>query len=164
MASVISKAADSIQPYAMRKNIEIVTSLEEPLSSIFGDEGTLAEVLINLGNNAIKYSYAGSQVIIKADEADDHVLISITDEGVGISGEDLPYIFDDFYRGKTSQAFERGYGLGLALSQRIVEIHNGSISVESEPGKGSTFVIRLPVYGGDLHSQPPLQAEVITSP
>ena len=162
--SVISKAADSIQPHATRKDIEIVTSLEEPLSPIFGDEGTLAEVLINLGNNAIKYSYAGSQVLIKANEANDHVFISITDTGVGISKEDLPFIFDDFYRGKTSQTGERGYGLGLALSQRIVEIHNGSISVESELGKGSTFVIRLPIYSRDHHPQPPLQAEVIPSP
>jgi signal transduction histidine kinase len=162
--SVISKAADSIQPHATRKDIEIVTSLEDPLSPIFGDEGTLAEVLINLGNNAIKYSYAGSQVLIKANEANDHVFISITDTGVGISKEDLPFIFDDFYRGKTSQTGERGYGLGLALSQRIVEIHNGSISVESELGKGSTFVIRLPIYSRDHHPQPPLQAEVIPSP
>jgi two-component system sensor histidine kinase/response regulator len=162
--SVISKAADSIQPHATRKDIEIVTSLKEPLSPIFGDEGTLAEVLINLGNNAIKYSYAGSQVLIKANEANDHVFISITDTGVGISKEDLPFIFDDFYRGKTSQTGERGYGLGLALSQRIVEIHNGSISVESELGKGSTFVIRLPIYSNDPHLQPPLQAEVIPSP
>lgn len=161
VASVISKAADSIQPHATRKDIEIITSLEEPLSPIFGDEGTLTEVLINLGNNAIKYSYAGSQVLIKANEADDHVMISITDTGVGISKEDLPFIFDDFYRGKTSQTGERGYGLGLALSQRIVEIHNGSISVESELGKGSTFVIRLPIYSSDRHPQPPLQAEVI---
>ena len=164
VASVISKAADSIQPHATRKDIEIVTSLEDPLSPIFGDEGTLAEVLINLGNNAIKYSYAGSQVLINANEADDHVLISISDTGVGISKEDLPFIFDDFYRGRTSQTGERGYGLGLALSQRIVEIHNGSISVESELGKGSTFVIRLPIYSNDPHLQPPLQAEVIPSP
>jgi signal transduction histidine kinase len=164
VVSVISKAADSIQPHATRKDIEIVTSLEEPLSPIFGDEGTLAEVLINLGNNAIKYSYAGSQVLIKANEANDHVFISIIDTGVGISKEDLPFIFDDFYRGKTSQTGERGYGLGLALSQRIVEIHNGSISVESELGKGSTFVIRLPIYSPDHHPQPPLQAEVIPSP
>jgi two-component system sensor histidine kinase/response regulator len=164
VASVISKAADSIQPHATRKDIEIVTSLEDPLSPIFGDEGTLAEVLINLGNNAIKYSYAGSQVLIKANEANDHVFISITDTGVGISKEDLPFIFDDFYRGRTSQTGERGYGLGLALSQRIVEIHNGSISAESELGKGSTFVIRLPIYSRDHHPQPPLQAEVIPSP
>lgn len=164
VASVISKAADSIQPHATRKDIEIITSLEEPLSPIFGDEGTLAEVLINLGNNAIKYSYAGSQVLIKANEANNHVLISITDTGVGISKEDLPFIFDDFYRGRTSQTGERGYGLGLALSQRIVEIHNGSISVDSELGKGSTFVIRLPIYSIDHHPQPPLHADVFPSP
>ena len=117
-------------------------------------------MVITLSNIPI----AGNQVLIEANEAVDHVLISIIDTGVGISGEDLPFIFNDFYRGKTSQTVERGYGLGLALSQRIVEIHNGTISVNSELGKGSTFVIRLPVYSGDLHPQPPLQTEVITSP
>ena len=69
----------------------------------------------------------------------------MADTGVGIPKEDLPFIFEDFYRGKTGQAVEKGSGLGLALTRRIVEAHQGTISVESELGKGSTFVIRLPV-------------------
>jgi signal transduction histidine kinase len=146
VTSVISKAVESVQLHATRKNVEIVTLLEEPLSLVYGDEGTLTEALANLGNNAIKYSHMGSEVLIKAEEKDDFVMISVSDTGVGIPEEDLPYIFDDFYRGKSGQSVERGSGLGLAISLRIIETHNGSISVESELGKGSTFVIRLPAY------------------
>ncbi len=145
VTSVISNAIESVQPHAIRKNIEIITSFEEPLSLVDGEKGTLTEALVNISNNAIKYSHMGSKIYIKAEETDEYVVISVSDTGVGISEEDLPNIFDDFYRGKSSQTTERGSGLGLAISQRIIETHNGSISADSEPGKGSTFEIRLPV-------------------
>jgi signal transduction histidine kinase len=144
MTSVIPKAVESVQPHATRKDIEIVPSIEEPLRPVYGEEVTLTESLVNLGNNAVKYSHAGSKVFIKAKECDDQIVLSVSDEGVGIAEEDLPFIFDDFYSGKSHQAARRGSGLGLAISRRIIEIHNGSISVESTLGKGSTFVIKLP--------------------
>jgi signal transduction histidine kinase len=149
MTSVVSKAVESVQTHATRKDIEIVTSLKEPLSLVNGDEGTLIESIVNIGTNAIKYSHAGSKVSIKAEEKDDQVIISISDTGVGISEEDVAFIFNDFYSGESGQAGERGCGVGLAITRRIIETHNGSISVESELGKGSTFVIRLPTYEGN---------------
>jgi len=88
----------------------------------------------------------GSEVLIEAENKDDFVVISISDTGVGISEEDLPYIFDDFFSGKTNQMTERGVGVGLAISRRIIETHNGSISVDSEFGKGSKFLIKLPAF------------------
>lgn len=144
--SVISKAVESVQPHATRKDIELVTSLQEPLSLVYGDEGTLTEALVNINNNAVKYSHMGSKIFIKAEEEGNFIVISVSDAGVGISQEELPFIFDDFYSGKSGKAGERGSGLGLAISRRIVETHGGSISAESELGKGSTFVIRLPAY------------------
>ncbi len=143
---IIAKTVESVEPHAIRKNIEIFTQLDKPLSHVYGEEVTLTESLVNITNNAVKYSHAGSKIIIKADEQDAEVVISVADSGIGIAEEDLPFIFDDFYRGKPEQAIEIGCGLGLALSKRIVETHNGSISAESEPGKGSTFVIKLPIY------------------
>jgi two-component system OmpR family sensor kinase len=80
---------------------------------------------------------------VQADEDDNEIVISIKDEGIGISPEDVPHIFEGFYRGKGSQV-AGGHGIGLAVSRQIVEAHNGSIAVESEVGKGSTFVVRLP--------------------
>ncbi|MCP4426441.1 MAG: HAMP domain-containing histidine kinase [Chloroflexi bacterium] len=142
---IVVKAVESVEPHAIRKNIEIITSLDEPLSQVYGEEVTLTESLVNISNNAVKYSHAGSKIIIKAEEQDGRILISVSDSGIGIAKEDLPFIFGDFYRGKTNQT-EKGVGLGLALSKRIVETHGGSITAESEPGKGSTFVIRLPIY------------------
>jgi two-component system sensor histidine kinase/response regulator len=144
VTSVISKAIESIEPHAIRKAIEIETLIAEPLSPVFGDQGTLTEALVNLGNNAVKYSHMGGKVFIKAEEENDYVVISISDTGVGISKEELPFIFEDCFRAKSGRAVASGAGLGLAICRRIVETHGGSIFVESELGKGSKFVIRLP--------------------
>lgn len=159
----ISKAIESVQPHATRKEIEILTSIEEPLGLVQGDEGTLVEALVNIIGNAVKYSRVGSQVLVKAEEKEDNILISVTDTGVGISREDLPFIFGDFYVGKSGRAVEKGSGLGLAITRRIVEAHNGSISVESELGKGSTFVIRLPALKKDLRNQPTMNTETYSN-
>jgi signal transduction histidine kinase len=159
VTSAISKAIESVQPHATRKDIEILTSVEEPLGLVHGDEGTLVEALVNIIGNAVKYSRVGSQVLVKVEKKEENILISVTDTGVGISKDDLPFVFGDFYVGKSGHKVERGSGLGLAITRRIVEAHNGSISVESELGKGSTFVIRLPALKNDSHNQPTLDSE-----
>ena len=99
---------------------------------------------MNLVGNAVKYSPTGNQVEITATNKDDQILIRIEDNGIGISKEDLPFIFEDFYTGTTDRNTERGSGVGLALTKRILEAHNGSVSVESELGKGSIFTLCLP--------------------
>ncbi|HLO16111.1 MAG TPA: hybrid sensor histidine kinase/response regulator [Anaerolineales bacterium] len=142
---IISKAIESIQVHANRKDIELVSSIKEPLGSVNGDEGTLVEVLINILGNAIKYSRSGGRVLIEAEKSANEILISVVDNGVGISEEDLPHIFDDFFMGKADRGAEQSSGLGLGIARRIVEVHEGSITVVSELGKGSTFVIRLPL-------------------
>ncbi len=143
--SVISKAVESVEPHAMRKEIEISSSIEEPLSLVNGDEVTLVEVLVNLLTNAVKFSRLGSRVQIQARQEEHEMVISVVDSGVGISREDLPHIFGDFYVGRSGSTGEGGSGVGLAISRRIVEAHHGSLSVESDLGKGSTFTIRLPI-------------------
>jgi two-component system sensor histidine kinase/response regulator len=144
ITTVISKAIESVQPHAMRKDIEIVTSVDKTLEPVNGDEGTLIEAVVNVLGNAIKFSRLGSEIEVTVKGQEDSILISVTDTGVGISKEDLPLIFNDFYMGKSGHVAEAGSGLGLALTRRIVEAHNGSISVESELGEGSTFTICLP--------------------
>jgi len=149
----ISKALENVETLATRKNIEVVTNISDVLCLIQGDELSLSEAFVNILGNAVKYSRDGSTVTVRAEEQGNEVVISIKDSGIGISPDDLPHIFDGFYRGKGSE-IAGGYGIGLAVSRQIVEAHNGSIAVESELGKGSTFVVRLPAVeqGSDPRS------------
>ncbi len=143
--AVITKSVEDVQPHAIRKDIEVIASMEKPLRSVNGDEGTLAEAFTNIIGNAVKYSRPGSKVNVIAEPVEDEIIVSVIDSGVGISKEDLPFIFNDFYMGRSRPEGEQSSGLGLAITRRIVEAHQGMIFVESEFGKGSTFMIHLPV-------------------
>ncbi len=144
VSAVIAQAVESMQPHAIRKDIEICTQVDGEMRQIYGDAVTLTEALINLLSNAIKYSWQDSKIEIRVKDKAGDVVISVIDYGVGIAKEDLPFVFQDFFVGKSKRE-EGGCGLGLAITRRIVEAHGGSISVASEPGKGSAFVIRLPL-------------------
>ena len=145
IVEIVSKAAESVQQHAIRKDISIETSIKEPFAPIYGNEVTLVEALVNIISNAVKYTQMGGHISINARQEEDNIRIEIKDNGVGISAEDLPYIFDDFYVGTTKPEGERRSGVGLAITKRIIDAHDGSISVDSELGKGSTFVILLPI-------------------
>jgi signal transduction histidine kinase len=140
----IGNALESIATLADRKNIEIVSEVSESLPPVLGDSLSLSEVFVNIIGNSIKYSPDGTKVAVKAEEQGNDITITIRDSGIGISKEDLPHIFDGFYRGKSGQETATGHGIGLAVARQIVEAHNGSISAESEVGKGTTFVVNLP--------------------
>ncbi len=145
IVDTISKAIESVQQHAVRKDITIKTSIKEPLGIINGNEVTLVEALVNIIGNAVKYTQMGGLITIVAQKYKDEILVEIKDNGVGISTDDLPHIFDDFYVGKASSGDERRSGVGLAITKRIVEAHDGSITVDSEVGRGSTFTLHLPV-------------------
>jgi two-component system sensor histidine kinase CiaH len=115
--------------------------------TIQGDSWRLTELLVILTDNAIKYSPKGSPVLIVATAKDRHVLLTVEDSGTGIPPDDLPHIFDRFYRADHSRSKERieGYGLGLSIAQQIAEAHQGKIEVESMVGKGSRFTVKLPL-------------------
>ncbi len=162
VATVFAKAIDTVQPHAVRKDVEIIPSIAESAGVVKGDEGALTEGLVNLLTNAIKYSHAGSKVWVKAEAMADRLRISVTDTGVGICPEDLPFIFEEFYRGRSGSA-EQGCGLGLALTRRIIEAHDGSITVESQPGKGSTFTILLPTITTQANPRPPADPGVLVA-
>jgi len=143
---ILSKAVESVEPHAVRKDISITTFIGEDIPMIYGDEGTLVEAIVNIVGNSIKYSPSGSKVEMSASYIDDQVVIRIQDNGIGISKEDLPFIFVDFYTSSDVNKAERGSGVGLALTRRILDAHDGTITVESELGQGSTFEMRLPGY------------------
>jgi signal transduction histidine kinase len=162
IAAVVGRAIEAVQPVARRKDIEISPVLPPSLPPVWGDEGTLGEALTNVLGNAVKYSYGGSQVSVSAHEEDGRVVIAVRDTGVGISPDDLPHIFGDFYRGRAGVGGEGGAGLGLAVTRRIVEAHGGTITAESTPGKGSTFVIVLPVARtAQAPEAPPAQTQPV---
>jgi signal transduction histidine kinase len=144
IADPIANAIESITPLADRKDIKVTLSVGENLHPVTGDSLSLSEVFVNIIGNSIKYSPGGSKVTVKAQEKGNNILISIKDDGIGIPPDDLPHIFEGFYRGKSSQETS-GHGIGLAVAHQIVEAHDGSIVVESEKGKGTTFIVSLPI-------------------
>ena len=125
--------------------------LESPLSALVGewDRARVARVFGNLLSNAVKYSPAGGQIVVRvwrAEEADrPWAVVAVCDEGVGISEAELRHVFEPFYRGSHAAGPIEGTGIGLMGARWIVEQHGGTITVESQPGVGSTFTVRLPL-------------------
>lgn len=115
-------------------------------ASVYIDAGRIGQVLINLLNNALKYSPNCKEIKVSSKISDDELIISVADAGIGISKTDQQKIFQRFYRvtGKDEKTFP-GFGIGLFIASQIVERHNGKMSVESEPGKGSVFYFSLPI-------------------
>jgi two-component system sensor histidine kinase/response regulator len=141
---ILEKAIESIQPQATRKDIKIVNLIDQTNYQINGDEGTLVESIVNILGNAVKYSRDGKMITLNTYSKGGEILIEIKDEGIGIADEDLPHIFDDFYTGGTGDIAPKSSGLGLAITRRIIEAHDGRISVSSKLGKGSTFILQMP--------------------
>lgn len=134
---------------AKRKNIQIVTEFE-PMFSVKIDEDLMKQVFSNLVENAIKYSPENSKVLITTEESNGRIHIQVADQGIGIHEADLPHIFDKFYRASEAKTEFHGTGLGLYLAKYFVELHDGRIDVESEPRKGSTFSVVLPMEDATL--------------
>jgi signal transduction histidine kinase len=109
------------------------------------DAARLDQVLTNLVANALKYSPAGGVVRLRLGQRDGHAEIAVSDRGVGIPQAEHATIFEPFARGSTAPSIAEGTGLGLYITAKIVERHGGSISLQSEPGQGSTFTVRLPL-------------------
>jgi signal transduction histidine kinase len=113
-----------------------------------GDRDRLKQVFLNLGSNAIKYTPAGGQIQVGLSKSGSQVRVVVTDSGPGIPAEDIPHIFERFYRGEKSRTRTRdggGFGLGLSIAYWIVRNHNGRIEVDSKVGQGTTFCVWLPL-------------------
>lgn len=147
IASVVNKAVKLLQKNIDDKGHLLNLRLPENLGPVTGDEDSVLEIIINLLDNAIKYTPEGGNITVEIEDESDFISISVADNGIGIAGDELERIFGRFYRvqgpGITSAS---GTGLGLAVVKHLVESLNGKISVESQLGKGSTFKVSLPKY------------------
>ncbi|MFC7392193.1 HAMP domain-containing sensor histidine kinase [Scopulibacillus cellulosilyticus] len=124
---------------------DIAVDMELPSAFIYADQQLLHQVWTNLITNSIKFTDNGGSISLKLSKEDNEYHIEIMDTGIGISKNDLPYIFNRFYKAdKARVRKESSSGLGLAITKKIIELHNGQIQVESQLGKGTTFHIRLP--------------------
>jgi len=142
------------EPLARAKGISLESDLETSLPLV-ADSQKVKQMLLNLVSNAVKFTSAGGIVSVRASRESDWILLAVTDTGIGIAAEDFPRLFGEFQQldpgpGRRQQ----GTGLGLALTKRFAALHGGDVSVQSELGKGSTFIIRLPVGAASAGEMP----------
>ncbi|PPD58438.1 sensor histidine kinase [Dehalogenimonas etheniformans] len=144
VSALAARVVEAMKTQFDAKGIELALDVPKSVRADI-DPDRIEQVLRNLFANALHYSSSGSKVTVRLEQKDDGVLVSVIDTGIGISAEDLPHIFDRFYRVDRSRARATGgSGLGLAIVKQLVEAHGGRVRVESEPGKGSKFSFSLP--------------------
>lgn len=143
---IVNQAVAAARAAAMSKGVGLSANVNDPLPQCKADPDRIRQVLHNLLNNAITHTPSGGTIAMEARLLDGFIEISVKDSGEGIPAEELPNIFERFYRVDKSRARTTGgYGLGLTIAKRIVEAHGGTIQVTSELGKGSRFAFTLPV-------------------
>ena len=163
VGELITSVVKSEERSAEKRSHELMVEPLNNIAPLCGDPKALRRVLSNIIENAIKYTPDGGRIIVAAHQGDNHIAISVADNGRGIPAEDMPFLFDKFHRGRPAphsaamrdattdaefleDADVSGVGLGLYLARNVMEQMGGDIGVESEVGKGSTFTLRLPVW------------------
>jgi PAS domain S-box-containing protein len=150
LAAVVSSAVETSRPFIKEMGHELIVTLPKQPIIVDADLTRLAQVFMNLMNNAAKYSDRGGHIRLTAERQGSDVVVSVKDTGIGIDADQLPRIFELFTQvDRSLEKSQGGLGIGLSLVRRLVELHNGRIEARSEgPGKGSEFIVRLPVVDG----------------
>jgi two-component system phosphate regulon sensor histidine kinase PhoR len=141
---IINPAYERLRLQAERAGLTLTVECPDDLPAVLADAARLQQVVVNLLHNAIKFTPTGGQVTVSASQQDQEICITVADTGIGIAGDDLPRIFERFYKADRSRATS-GTGLGLAIARHLVEAHGGRIWAESELGKGSAFHFTIPL-------------------
>ncbi|MFA5085719.1 MAG: HAMP domain-containing sensor histidine kinase, partial [Candidatus Omnitrophota bacterium] len=144
LTRIIEAALKAAKPAAMQKDIIVSSFLQETIM-LDGDEERLESLFTNMVNNAIKYTHRNGKVVVAVHKRKGFANVTISDTGIGIPDDEIPYIFDRFYQVNKSRSPKNGFGLGLSVARSIAESHKGKITVESHPGKGSIFTVALPI-------------------
>jgi signal transduction histidine kinase len=146
LQDVIRDTLESYRYHLEKKGFTIHSDIALDLPEMNFDGEAIASVLVNLLSNAMKFSPKGKEVSIKLFRDNGNAVLQVADKGIGISQKEIPKIFQRFYQSENIISSEmKGSGLGLTLVKHITEAHNGRIQVESEPGKGSTFSVIMPI-------------------
>ncbi len=143
-ADLLKAAAETIQPRALDKGVDVVVNVPPGLPAVAVDAMRIGTALRNLADNALTYTDAGGRITLTATANAETVTLSVTDTGIGIPSEYIPHIFEKFFR-IPGRSREVGTGLGLAIVHEVVVAHGGTITCESRPGVGTTFRIGLPI-------------------
>jgi signal transduction histidine kinase len=144
LREALERGVVMVRERAMTDGVEVALAADPEVNVVEGDERRIRQVIFNLLSNAVKFTPAGGAVDVSAAQVDGEVRVSVADTGPGLAPEDHERIFEEFQQTEAGIEQREGTGLGLALSKRLVELHGGRIWVDSELGKGSTFVFTLP--------------------
>ena len=143
-AELARTTADQMKLLAEEKRISLTSDGSEPVE-VEADPSRLKQVVVNLLDNAIKYTPEGGSVSISVTRRDDHAILEVADSGLGISADDLPHVFERFYRADKARSRQMGgTGLGLSIVRSICQAHGGRVTVNSAEGRGSLFRVQLP--------------------
>ena len=146
LAAVVDQALDAVRPEAAARNVEIESLLSES-GLVLGDARRLEQVVWNLAWNAVKFSQASGKVTVRLTRDGGHLVLSVADTGVGIPSAFLPHVFEWFRQADPAARSQAGLGLGLGIVRHLVQLHGGSVRVESRgEGRGATFIVRLPIH------------------
>ena len=154
---VVEEAYATMQPHAAKSQVDLAIELEPNLPAVVYDGDRIMQVLTNLISNAIKFTPEGGRVLVSVHRREEHLVIKVSDTGYGIPKEDLPKLFNQFFRVHRPGKEIKGTGLGLAIVSKIVAGHGGRIEVESELDKGTTFTVLLPLTSRRRPRRPPMR-------
>ena len=161
LSDLVSDTLEGFAARAERRHVALEGSVSPDVDPVWAAPDKLSRILENLLGNALRYSPEGGKIHLRTIARGDHVLVQVEDAGSGIAPDDLPHIFDRFYRGEQRRSQQHdpqgGSGLGLAIVKGLVEAHGGSIGVESDLGMGSTFWFTIPRRAGEPDSSAPSQ-------
>jgi len=142
---LLQRTVDEETPVAMRNGQTLTARLPDSLPVVVADEERFRQIVLNLVNNAVKFTPPGGKIVLKARLESDTLVVEVQDNGVGISKEEQKLLFEPYRSLESEHERLSGLGLGLSLSKKLVELHGGQIWVKSEKGKGSTFGFSIPL-------------------
>ncbi len=145
LANIVERLVPEMRVRARWRGVDLCVEIADPLPCVRATHEDMEHLLANLLSNAVKYTEAGGSVTVRLWATENEVIGSVQDTGVGIAPEDLPKIFDEFYRGQNAREMDaNGTGLGLSIVKRVTELYGGRISVQSQVHQGSTFTFAFP--------------------